>query len=160
MLDFQRGHLWHAENQLTRAQTWYLSALKRLPEFAAAQGHLAEVEAALGDVETAIPRLRRVVKVSDDPDFTSQLAWLLQSCGKTDESRSLLAQSAARYDQLTRDHLEAFADHAAEFWLADADGTERALRYAKANLAVRQTPRALNLLKRAQNVSSLVRRVA
>ncbi|HEY6342548.1 MAG TPA: hypothetical protein VIY49_13730 [Bryobacteraceae bacterium] len=150
MLDFQRGHLWHAEDQLTRARTWYLEALKRLPEFAAAQAHLAEVDAALGDVEIAIARLRIVVNVSDDPEFTAQLAWLLKSSGRTEESCSLLAESAARYDELTRKHPEAFADHAAEFWITNESGTERAVRYAKANFAIRQTPRALNLLKRAQ----------
>jgi len=154
MLDFQRGHLWHAEHQLSRARTWYLAALKRVPEFATAQGHLAEVEAAVGEVETAIARLRRMVNVSDDPEFPAQLAWLLQSSGRTEESRSLLAQAAARYDELTREHLEAFADHAAEFWLANGGSSERALRYAEANFAIRQTPRALNLLQRAQRASS------
>ena len=154
MLDFQRGHLWHAERQLPRARTWYLVALKRLPEFAAAQGHLAEIEAALGDAETAIARLRRVVNTADDPEFPAQLAWLLQSRGRTEESRSLLAQSAARYDELTQKHLEAFADHAAEFWLANGGGTERALRYAEVNVAIRQTPRALNLLQRAKHANS------
>ena len=160
MLDFQRGHLWHAEDQLPRARTWYLAALKRLPEFAAAQGHLAEVDAALGDVETAIARLRRVENVSDDPEFPAQLAWLLQSSGRTEESRTLLAQCAARYDKLTREHLEAFADHAAEFWLANGAGAEHALRYAEANFSIRQTPRALNLLKRAQHASSSGHRAA
>jgi hypothetical protein len=72
----------------------------------------------------------------------------------------LLAESVARYDELTRKHLEAFADHAAEFWLANGTDTERALRYAESNFTIRQTPRALNLLKRAQHASSSVRREA
>ncbi len=154
MLDFQRGHLWHAEDQLTHARTWYLAALKRLPEFAMAQGHLAEVDAALGDVESAITRWRNLVNVSDDPEFPAQLAWFLKSTGRTEESQSWLAESAARYDELTREHLEAFADHAAEFWLVDDADTERALGYAEINFAIRKTARALDLLRRARLASA------
>lgn len=149
MLDFQRGHLWHAEKQHTRAQTWYVAALKRMPEFAPALGHMAEIEAAQGEVEIAIARLRRVASISDDPEFPAQLSCLLKASGRTEEARCLFTASAARYDELTREHLAAFADHAAEFWLLNGADPVRALQYAKVNFAVRKTSRAQDLLNRA-----------
>jgi hypothetical protein len=44
-------------------------------------------------------------------------------------------------------HRDAFADHAAEFWLTVGGDPERALRLALHNLSVRQTPRARALVK-------------
>ena len=57
--------------------------------------------------------------------------------------------AAARYDELIASHPEAFADHAAEFWLAAGADPDKALRLAKMNLEVRNTPRARSLLAQA-----------
>ena len=46
-------------------------------------------------------------------------------------------------------HPEAFADHAAEFWLAAGADPDKALQLAKMNLEVRNTPRARDLVARA-----------
>jgi hypothetical protein len=46
-------------------------------------------------------------------------------------------------------HPEAFADHAAEFWLAAGADPMKALRLARINSGVRQTPRARDLLSQA-----------
>jgi hypothetical protein len=149
MLDFQRGHMWFAEGDLSRAHRWFFAAQQRVPDYATAQGHLAEVLAARGDVEAAITRLRVLAGVSDDPDFAAQLARVLAEVGRTDEARPWRARAARRYDALLRDHLEAFADHAAEFWLDVDPDPERALRFATINAGVRRTTRALELLDRA-----------
>ena len=45
-------------------------------------------------------------------------------------------------------HPEAFADHAAEFWLAAGADPVKALHLARMNFEVRQTPRARDLLSR------------
>jgi hypothetical protein len=45
--------------------------------------------------------------------------------------------------------LEAFADHAAEFWLTIGGDPERALWLAQHNLSLRQTPRARALVRRS-----------
>ena len=45
--------------------------------------------------------------------------------------------------------IEAFADHVAEFWVAAGADPDKALRLAKMNLEVRNTPRARGLLARA-----------
>ena len=49
------------------------AALRVLPAYAAAQGHLAEVEAELGEIESAVDRLNSLAVSSDDPDYAGQL---------------------------------------------------------------------------------------
>ncbi len=46
-------------------------------------------------------------------------------------------------------HPEAFADHAAEFWLAAGANPNKALRLARMNVEIRKTPRAYGLLAQA-----------
>ena len=65
------------------------------------------------------------------------------------EACELRDQAAARYDELVAQHLEAFADQAAEFWLEVGGDPNRARWLASKNLQIRQTPRAHELLARA-----------
>ncbi|HEY6357626.1 MAG TPA: tetratricopeptide repeat protein [Vicinamibacterales bacterium] len=155
MLDFQRGQMWMRHEEYGRASTWFRSACSRVAAYAPAQGHLAEVEAILGDVEAAIIRLRPLTDWSDDPDYPAHLARILAEAGRVEESRAWRARAAARYEQLMSDHAEAFADHAAEFWLVDEADPAKALRCAKRNYEVRPTPRALELLSRAWAANAL-----
>ncbi len=67
LLDFQRGLMWLAEGDLHRARTWFGAAHRRLPAYAPAEGHLAEVEAALGETEAALVRLRPLTISSTIP---------------------------------------------------------------------------------------------
>jgi tetratricopeptide (TPR) repeat protein len=149
MLDFQRGHMWVEAGELARARACFAEAQERLPAYAPAQGHLAEVEAALGDVEPAIARLRPFAISCDDPDYAAQLARILDDAGRLEEARLFRATAALRYETLVTLHLEAFADHAAEFWLWQDADPERALRFARVNFEVRKTKRARALLDNA-----------
>ena len=56
-IEFQRGLMWMREDQLERARAWLAAAHARLPQYAQARGHLAEVEAALGNVDRAVALL-------------------------------------------------------------------------------------------------------
>jgi tetratricopeptide (TPR) repeat protein len=149
LLDFQCGLMWMNNGRLDDARTSFDAARRRVPAYAPAQGHLAEIEAEFGDFETAIARLYPLVVSSDDPDYAAQLARILENAGRTDESRHWIHQAAARYDELVVRHPEAFADHAAEFWLATGSDPDKALRLARINLEVRKTPRAYDLLSQA-----------
>lgn len=149
LLDFQRGLMWMGYGDLDHARTWLSAAYRRLPAFAPAQGHLAEVEAALGETETALARLRPLTISSDDPDYAASLARILSEIDRVDETRQWRARAEARYDELLTRHPEAFADHAAEFWLEAGANPHRAVPLAKMNLEVRQTPRAHELMARA-----------
>ncbi len=149
LLDFQLGFMWMNEDRLDYARTAFDAARRRVPAYAPAQGHLAEVEAELGEIESAIARLRALATSSDDPDYAAQLARILGDAGRDDESRHWRRLAAARYDALVTSHPEAFADHAAEFWLAAGADPEKALRLARMNVEVRKTPRAYALLAHA-----------
>ena len=156
LLDFQRGLMWLAQGDLRRALAWFEAAVRRVPVYSA-QGHLAEVEAALGEPEAAIARLLPLTASSDDPDYTASLARILGDAGRAEEAAEWRDKTAARYDELMARHPEAFADHAAEFWL-DAGDAARARRLAQMNLEVRQTPRAHELLACADAFRALAPR--
>lgn len=148
-LDFQRAQMWIAEGDLPQARAWLDCAVRRLPVYAPAQGHLAEVEAALGETESAISRLRPLTSSSDDPDYPALLARILGETGRPEEAREWRDLATARYDELIDRHLEAFADHAAEFWLEAGLDPQRALWLALQNLKARPTRRAHELVARA-----------
>lgn len=154
MLDVEHGHLWLAKGTLWPARTRFAAAQQRLSGYAPAQGHLAEVDAALGDIEAAITRLRPLVASSDDPRYAAHLARLLRDVGRAEESSRCREYAAQRYDELVSRHVEAFADHAAEFWLGAGADPARAVPLARINVEVRATPQARQLLARAVRARS------
>ena len=149
ILEFQRGKLWMEYSDLRRARAWCDAAVRRLPAYVPAHGHLAELDAALGETAAAIARLRPLALASDDPDYATQLARILSNTGQTEEAQTWRDKAQARYDELLAHHQEAFADHAAEFWLTIGGDPERALSLARQNLSLRQTPRARALVNRS-----------
>jgi tetratricopeptide (TPR) repeat protein len=185
-LYFQQGLMWMWEDNLERARVAFEAACARLPGYAAAQGHLAMVEAALarrertvavfqrwmqegnleqaregsqvprtgaeaavGRYERAIALLRQQANSSDDPEYASQLARLLKEVGQLDEAHHWREVAAARYDELMGRHPEAFADHAADFWLTVGGDAQKGRLLAEQNLATRKTPRAYELVLQA-----------
>jgi tetratricopeptide (TPR) repeat protein len=149
LLDFQLGLMWMNKGRLDDARTSFDAARRRVPAYAPAQGHLAEVEARLDEIESAVGRLYSLAASSDDPDYAAQLARILGDAGRVHESRRWSRLAAARYDELVATHPEAFADHAAEFWLAAGANPDKALPLARMNIEIRKTPRAYDLLARA-----------
>jgi len=120
MLEFQRGKFWMEQDDLRRARDWFDAAVRRLPAYVPAQGHLAEVDAALGEIAAAIARLRPLALASDDPDYATQLARILIDAGQFEEAQIWRRKAKARYDELLARHQDAFAHHAAEFGLTVA----------------------------------------
>ena len=121
ILNFQRGLMWMNNGRLDDAKIYFAAARRYVPQYAPAQGHLAEVEAQLGDTEFAINRLFPLARYSEDPDYAAQLSRILGEAGRSDEARVWSRLAGTIYDELVGRHPEAFADHAAEFWL-DAGG--------------------------------------
>jgi tetratricopeptide (TPR) repeat protein len=185
-LYFQQGLMWMWEGNLERARVAFEAACARLPGYAAAQGHLAMVEAALarreramavfhrwmqeedleqtregsqgthtgeeaamGRYERAMALLRQQAHSSDDPEYAAQLARLLKEVGQLDEAHHWREIAAARYDELMVRHPEAFADHAAEFWLTVGGDVQKGRLLAAKNLESRKTPRAYELVLQA-----------
>jgi tetratricopeptide (TPR) repeat protein len=149
MLDFQLGTMWMHEGQLDRARDHLIAARRYVPAYAPAQGHFAEVEAELGKFDLAIALLIPLATTSDDPDYAAQLARICADAGYPDDARHWRERAAARYDELIAAYPEAFADHAAEFWLAAGGDPRKALTLARVNLEIRKTPRARSLLSHA-----------
>jgi tetratricopeptide (TPR) repeat protein len=151
-LDLRRGLMWLGERDLPAARAWVDAAVRRVPAYAPAVGHLAEVDAALGDLEAAMDRLRPLAASSDDPEYAATLAGVLRDTGQPVEAEHWRSSAATRYDELVRHHPEAFLDHAASFWLTvrsdpqpgpqlvDRDPTHS--HAASANSLLRRAPRA------------------
>ncbi|MFJ3805437.1 tetratricopeptide repeat protein [Streptomyces sp. NPDC090073] len=149
-LEFQCGQAWLAKGDPARARVWLEAAVRRLPPHVPARAGLAGADAAQGRTSAAIGVLRRLALDSDDPRYAAQLAAVLADGQAPSEARYWCALAADRYGRLMRRHPEAYADHAAEFWLTVGGDPGRALRPALHNLALRPTPRAHALVERAR----------
>lgn len=137
-LDFRRGLMWLGERDLPAARAWFDAAVRRVPAYAPALGHLAEIDAALGAHEAAIARLRPLAASSDDPEYPATLAGVLGDAGHPEEAEYWRSSAAARYDQLVLRHPEAFIDHAADFWLTVGDDPSTGLQLGRAQSRVPQ----------------------
>jgi tetratricopeptide (TPR) repeat protein len=153
-LDFRRGLMWLGEDDLSAARLCFEAARRRVPAYAPAQGHLAEVDAALGNHQAAADLLRPLAVSSDDPEYAASLAGVLRDAGRAEEAGRWRASAAARYDELVLHHPEAFADHAAYFWLAMGGDVQKGVRLARRNRAMRLQARACAELQHASPVNS------
>lgn len=143
---FARGLMWEERGgEPARAEELYAQALAYLPEFVAANIHIAELEIARGDFASSIARLERVVASSGEPEALALLGKLHIRAGSPMRGRSEISRARQRYESLLARHPLAFADHAAEFYLGPGADAERAWVLAQQNLAVRETDRALAL---------------
>ncbi len=147
-LDFQEGRQLMQRGRMAEARDHFQAAHDRLPQYAAATGHLGETEAALGHKDVAIALLTEAASESDDPDPAGHLARVLAEVGRKAESDAWKAKAAARFEELLAAHPDAFADHAAEFWLNPGGDAQRALALARHNYTLRPTQAACDLLKR------------
>ena len=145
----QQGMMWMRAGDFERARDLLGQALAVLPVYAQASGHLAWIEAALGHSEEARARLEAVAEKADDPEAAGFLAHVLQLAGRTAEAKVWRDAAATQYEHLLARHPSAFLDHAATFWLSALGDPKRALRLAKDNVELRQTPMSWTLLMQA-----------
>jgi tetratricopeptide (TPR) repeat protein len=140
-LYFQEGLMFQREGNLERARVYFEAAIARLPRYATAIAHLAFVLQSTDHQEAAIRLLRPAAETSEDPE----LAGLLATMVKGEEGQRHLAHARAKYGELMRLHPEAYANHAARFWLGAGDDPAKALSATKIMLASRKTPEAFEL---------------
>jgi tetratricopeptide (TPR) repeat protein len=138
----QQGQMWEKRGQLARARTLYQAAIERVPGYAHAVSHLA----GLSPPTRAIELLRGILPTSDDPEYRAQLAVLLRENAQPEEATLLVAAARLAFDGLTQLHPEAFADHAARFWLGAGQDPQKALAWARLSVDLRPKPEALSLL--------------
>jgi len=147
---FARGLMWSEQGgDARRGEAMYAQALRGLPEYVAANVHLAELEAARGDLASAIAHAQRAVAAGDDPEALALLGALHVRAGQQALGRDEIERARQAFEALLARHPQAFADHAAEFYLGAGADPERGLHWAQVNLLVRETRRALQLGIRA-----------
>ena len=145
----EEGRMWEKAGRLARARELFEAALERVPVHAAVVSHLAAVESQSGDRPHAIERLRALIKQSDDPEYTAQLSEVLRLDDQIDEARRLRSDAEARYLKLLAAHPEAYADHAARFYLLPGGDVKKAFAWAQKNLGWRKSLDAHTLLAQA-----------
>jgi tetratricopeptide (TPR) repeat protein len=144
-LFFQWGRMYEQAGELTGARYLYHLARERLPQYHEVTGHLAGVLAATSEIEPAATMLRELVAISDNPEHLGQLAAIEERLGNADQARALRARASAGFDALLARFPEAFADHAARYYLGAGGDAARALALARENLEIRRTPAAFAL---------------
>jgi tetratricopeptide (TPR) repeat protein len=151
---FARGLMWVEQGRdPVHGEALYKQALTYLPEFVAANMHLAELEIARADSQSAMPRLERVVQLSNEPEAAALLGMLYIRTGNTVRGSYEIEFARRRYDSLLVRCPFAFADHASEFYLGPGADPERAWVLAQQNLVNRQTGRAAALAIKAAEAS-------
>jgi tetratricopeptide (TPR) repeat protein len=134
------AQMWERAGDDQRARALFEKARSRLPLMYPAAVGLARVLARSGELPQAIGVLRPFVD-NEDPEAEALLAELIGG-----EAGAELAKKAdARYLALFEKYPEAFAEHAAQFWLRTKTSPELALKAAKKNLEARETREAYEL---------------
>lgn len=140
-LFFAQGQFWEREGNIELAMAYHRACLERLPTHAHAAAHLAR----LGPADAAESILKPFGATADDPELDAVLAAKLEARGDVVRAKEHRTKAAVRYDELVAKHPEAFADHAAQFWLDVGGDAPKAFELAKRNLSWRKTPPAFEI---------------
>lgn len=138
------------EGELATATALYREASARLPRHAHVATHLA----ALLPPSEGIALLAPLADEQADPDLLATLG-SLKELVEAGRGAGELARASRRFDELTAKLPQAYADHAAHFYLGAGKNSDKALRHALVNLEARKTPEAYELALRALEVSGM-----
>ena len=134
--------------ELDRAEEIFVELDAILPQHVPGRGHRAEVALARGQVNLAEALITPLLEISDDPEYRATYAEILEARGNANTA-SEAERAAAAYDLLLARRPEAYADHAAAFFMGIGDRPQLAVDLASANFKLRDTPRSRKLLDRA-----------
>ncbi len=134
---------------LDRAEATFAELHAILPAHVPGRGHRAEVALARGELGVAVALIAPLVDASDDPEYRATYAEILAARGQRDAARREAERAAADYEQLLARRPEAYADHAAAFFMGIGDRPALAVELAATNWQLRDTPRSRRLLARA-----------
>jgi tetratricopeptide (TPR) repeat protein len=127
-MDFERARAFEREGQNAKARAYLEDALEAFPEYAHAAVHAATYE----PPDKAMAMLEVVEKRADDPDVFAAHADALRRLRRDAEAKAMTDRARTRMEDLLAKHPEAFADHAARFFLGAGGDVKRALDLAKA----------------------------
>jgi tetratricopeptide (TPR) repeat protein len=120
-----------------------------LSAHAPGRGHRAEVALARGRLDVALELITPLLDISDDPEYRATYAEILAARGEHGAAAREAERAAADYELLLARRPEAYADHAAAFFLGIGNRPRRAVELASLNWKLRDTPRSRNLLAKA-----------
>ncbi|UHQ19390.1 hypothetical protein LVB87_14560 [Lysobacter sp. KIS68-7] len=135
---------------LERAEEIFVQLDAILPGHVPGRGHRAEVALARGDLDTAAALIAPLPAVSDDPEYLATRAEILAARGHHVDAESEAQRAAEAYASLLARRPEAYADHAAAFYMGIGNHPRLAVELATKNRALRDTPRSRGLLAKAQ----------
>jgi hypothetical protein len=135
--------------QLDQAEALFAELAALLPQHVPGRGHRAEVALARGQVDAAHGLIAPLVELSDDPEYRATYAEILAARGAHALALREADRAAAAYELLLARRPEAYADHAAAFFMGIGNRPQRAVDLALANWKLRDTPRSRSLLARA-----------
>jgi hypothetical protein len=133
---------------LDRAEAILFELDTILPAHVPGRGHRAEVALARGQLDLAAALIAPLLQTSDDPEYRAIHSEILAARGDS-KAASEAERAAAAYDLLLARRPEAYADHAAAFFMGMGNRPQRALELASANWKLRDTPRSRRLLAKA-----------
>jgi tetratricopeptide (TPR) repeat protein len=134
--------------KLDRAEAILAELQGLVPAHVPGRGHRAEVALARGQLDRALAFISPLIERSDDPEYRAVYAEILAARG--DSRASIEAERAvASYELLLARRPDAYADHAADFFMGLGKRPQRAIELASANWRLRDTPRSRKLLERA-----------
>jgi len=133
---------------LDRAEAIFLELDAILPAHVPGRGHRAEVALRRGQLDVAATLIAPLLEISDDPEYRAIYAEILAARGDA-AAASEAERAAAAYELLLAKRPEAYADHAAEFFMSVGNRPQLAVELASANWKLRDTPRSRSLLAKA-----------
>ena len=134
---------------LDRAEALFRQLDAILPQHVPGRGHRAEVALARGELDAALALIAPLPEIADDPEYRATYAEVLNARGEREAATAEAERAAAAYEALLARRPEAYADHAAAFFLGIGNRPQRALELAHANWHLRDTPRSRRLLDKA-----------
>jgi tetratricopeptide (TPR) repeat protein len=134
--------------ELERAEAIFAELDAILPAHVPGRGHRAEVALACGQLDLAAGLVAPLLEISDDPEYRAIHAEILAARGDGAAAREAKC-AAAGYERLLARRPEAYADHAAAFFIGVGNRPQLAVDLASANWKLRDTPRSRHLLARA-----------
>ena len=120
-----------------------------LPQHVPGRGHRAEVALARGQLDLAETLITPLLEVADDPEYRATYAEILAARGEAEAASTEAKHAAKGYEVLLARRPEAYADHAAAFFMGVGNRPQLAVDLASANRKLRDTPRSRSLLDRA-----------
>lgn len=136
--------------ELERAEEIFAQLEAILPAHVPGRGHRAEVALALRHADAAAALIEPLLTASDDPEYVATHAEILAARGDRAGTMREARRATAAYESLLGRRPEAYADHAAAFFMGVGDRPLLALELATKNRALRDTPRSRALLARAE----------